>query len=205
MHAISGSNDSSTAAWEARRLNEDILCTLVAREWAWRGRSAVELALGPRPAWLPDSPSGAWITEARAGRVLRALDERLRQAERAVHGRTPLEEPPPPRVRYALAVHASALARRGNRDHPECLRAEARVLEAEAAARENVAASAGTPPPAEVQDLRIAALRRRWEAAERSDRASSTQRVVAFAGLLQAAMLSTAPEISLTRMERTAA
>jgi hypothetical protein len=202
MGAISGSNDSGARTWEARRLNEDILCTLVAREWAWRGRSVLELALGPPPAWLRESPSGSWITQARAGRVLRALDERLRQAECAVHRRTPLDEPLPARVRYAIAVHASALARRGRPDHPECLWAEARVLEAEAAARESIAASIGALPPADLEHLRIAALRRRWEAAERSERASSTDRVVAFRRLLLAALGRTEPPITITRSER---
>jgi hypothetical protein len=178
-HATSA--QAETVGWEARQLNESILCALVAREWQWRGNSVVELAFGPRPTWLADSPKSAWTTEQRAGRTLRALEERLRQAERTVHARGRIEEPLTPRLRYALAVHASALARRLNRDHPECLRAEARVLEADSAAREQ------TAPPDEIHDLRIAALRRRWEAAERSTRIGAAERMQAFRRLVEAA------------------
>ena len=78
---------SETAAWQARQLNESILCALVAREWQWRGHSVVELAFGPRPAWLPGPATAAWITEQRAGRSMRALEQRLRAAERTVHAR----------------------------------------------------------------------------------------------------------------------
>lgn len=179
------------SAWRARQLNESILCALVAREWQWRGHSVVELALGPRPAWLPGSATGAWMTEQRAGRTLRALEERLRQAERTVHTRSHLEEPLTPRLRYALAVHASALACCQNRDHPECLRAEARVLEAEAASR------APSAPPDEIMDLRLAALRRRWEAAERSPRMTAFERMQAFRRLVQAS--NAAGEIRISR------
>jgi len=177
-------------AWRARQLNEGILCALVAREWQWRGHSVVELALGPRPAWLPGSATGAWMTEQRAGRTLRALEERLRQAERTVHARSRFTEPMTPRLRSALAAHASALGRNQNRDHPECLRAEARVLEAEAAA------AAATSPPDEIADLRIASLRRRWEAAERSPRMTAAERIQAFRSLVQA---SRADEIRVSR------
>ena len=74
------------------------------------------------------------MTEQRAEQTMRALEERLRQAERTVHARALVGEPLTPRLRYALAVHASALARCPCHDHPDCLRAEARVLEADAAA-----------------------------------------------------------------------
>jgi hypothetical protein len=177
----STSAQAENVGWEARQLNESILCALVAREWQWRGDSVVELALGPRPSWLGGSPKSAWITEHRAGRTMRALEERLRQAERTVHARGWIDEAGTPRLRYALAVHASALARRVSRDHPECLRAEARVLEADAAAREQSA------PPDEIHDLRIAALRRRWEAAERSTRIGAAERMQAFRRLVEAA------------------
>jgi hypothetical protein len=179
-------------AWQARRLNESILCALVAREWQWRGHSVVELALGPRPAWRQGSAKSAWMTEQRAEQTMRALEERLRQAERTVHARARLAEPLTPRLRYALAVHASALARCPCRDHPDCLRAEARVLEADAAAREQSA------PPDEILDLRIAALRRRWEAAERSPRIGAAERMQAFRRLVEAAA---AGEIRIARAD----
>jgi hypothetical protein len=153
----------------------------------------VELALGPRPAWLPGSATGAWITEQRAGRTMRALEQRLRAAERAVHARARIEEPIPPRLRYALAAHAAAAARCQSRDHPECLRAEARVLEAESAARQQMA------PPNEILDLRIAALRRRWEAAERSPRMTASDRMQAFRRLVEVATTS---DIRVTRSTR---
>jgi hypothetical protein len=179
------------SAWHARELNDGILCALVAREWQWRGHSVVEVAIGPRPSWLPGSATGAWMTERRAGRTLRALEQRLRQAERTVHTRSQLAEPLTPRLHYALAAHASALARCQSRDHPECLRAEARVLEAEAVSRAPIA------PPDEIADLRLAALRRRWEAAERSPRTSAHERTQAFRRLVQAT--SGAGEISVSR------
>jgi len=187
-------DDLVQTAWEARRLNENILCTLVAREWRWRGRTAVELALGPRPAWLRESAFGAWMTEERASRTLQALEERLRQAERTVHDRGRIEEPLTPRLRYALSAYASALRRCARRDHPECLRAEARVLEAEAATR------IGTVPARELHDLRLAALRRRWEAAERSERVSAGQRAIAFSRLVEASGASRAAPISAARL-----
>jgi hypothetical protein len=184
---------SEAAAWQARQLNESILCALVAREWQWRGHSVVELALGPRPAWLPGSATGAWITEQRAGRTMRALEQRLRAAERTVHAPARIDEPITPRLRYALAAHAAAEARCQSRDHPECLRAEARVLEAELAARQQMA------PPDEILDLRIAALRRRWEAAERSPRTTASERMQAFRRLVEVA---TAADVRVTRSVR---
>ncbi|MGD0197320.1 MAG: hypothetical protein ABSC56_05365 [Solirubrobacteraceae bacterium] len=193
MNIETSQRDPLAGAWEARRLNESILCTLVAREWRWRGRSAVELALGPRPEWRRESACGAWITEERAGQRLRALEERLREAERTVHDCTPIEAVPTPRLRYALVAHASALARRGSRDHPECLRAEARVLEAEAAVREQLGSGSAQTV---VADLRIAALRRRWEAVERSERATAAQRALAFSRLVEAV----SPEIRVRRV-----
>lgn len=177
-------------AWQARRLNESILCALVAREWQWRGHSVVELALGPRPAWRQGSAKSAWMTEQRAEQTMRALEERLRQAERTVHARAQVAEPLTPLLRYALAVHASALARCPSHDHPDSLRAEARVLEADAALLEQSA------PPEEVLDLRIAALRRRWEAAERSPRIGAAERMQAFRRLVEAAA---AGEIRIAR------
>jgi hypothetical protein len=143
-----------------------------------------------------------WITDTHADRALHALEERIRRAEQVVEALAAAEEnaePPQgkddcaaprgtPAARrtldFARDAYASALLRRGSVDHPECLRAEARVLEAAIAvwAGESSARWAASIR----QDLRVAALRRRWEAAERSERATAAQRALAFRRLVEA-------------------
>lgn len=190
--------------------DETILCALVAREWRWRGCSVAEVALGlpydPQFWRYHESAPGVWITDAHADRALHALEERIRHAEEAVAALAALEEidgaeavgdalrAPETTARlrglaFAREAYASALARRESADHPECLRAEARLLEAHIALLEDVPSTrlARGPHADACHDLRVAALRRRWDAAERSERATKAERAQAFRLLVEAA------------------
>jgi hypothetical protein len=190
--------------------DDAILCALVAREWRWRGCSVAGDALGrssePQIWRLRDSSRGVWLDDAQAARALRELEYRIEDAERAVRAlRTAFAAVPPPRLadplgtphrasclrrlRVAQDSYASALARLGSADHPECLRGEARLLEAQIVAWEHHSPSLpdGSPWPDQRDALRLVALRRRWEAAERSNRASPDQRALAFRALAEAA------------------
>jgi hypothetical protein len=198
----------SRRGWLAERRrwpDETIFCALVAREWRWRGCSVATVALGrsydPQFWRQHESAPGVWITDTHADRVLHALEERIRRAEQAVEALAAAENAETPQgtgdsaaprgtpaarrtLDFARDAYASALARRGSVDHPECLRAEARLLEAAIAvwAGESSARSAASIR----HDLRVAALRRRWEAAERSERATAAQRAMAFRRLVEA-------------------
>jgi hypothetical protein len=186
-------------------LGETILCALVAREWRWRGRSVAEVALGPSGGpqrWrLRTSACGVWMTDEQVARTLRMLEERVRAGERAVRALAAAQEareprprviaPMPGSVAFAREAYASALARWRSGEHAECLRAQARLLEAHIA----------LPHCEDRADLRIAALRRRWEAAERSERASAEVRALAFARLVQAASAAEDPVIRIRRTQ----
>ena len=89
LRKLADSTRASSAPWS--RVSGSGEATLV-----------VELALGPRPAWRQGSAKSAWMTEQRAEQTMRALEERLRQAERTVHARARVGEPLTPRLRYAL-------------------------------------------------------------------------------------------------------
>lgn len=152
-----------------------------------------------------ESAPGVWITDAHADRALHALEERIRHAEEAVAALAEdeeiddaeeIEDPlggPETTARlrgiaFARDAYASALTRRGSADHPECLRAEARLLEAHIALLEDVPNAPARSPHADARhDLRVAALRRRWDAAERSERATKAERALAFRLLVEAA------------------
>jgi hypothetical protein len=188
-------------------LDEAVLCALVAREWRWRRSSVAEVALAPfagSQRWqVPTSAPGVWITNGQVARSLRVVEERIVRAERAAHALLAQEEigadetshgvvvgrrgaVATGRVAFAREAYASARARWRSADHPECLRAQARLLEAHVAESES-----RTQEPADWsaarEDLRIAALRRRWEAAERSGRVGAQERALAFRRLVQAA------------------
>ena len=207
------SSHRARRGWAPQRrkwTDETILCALVAREWRWRGCSVAEVALGlpydPQFWRYHESAPGVWITDAHADRALRALEERIRHAEEAVAAlaadeeRDDAEEIEDPlgapettaRLRgiaFARDAYASALTRRRSADHPECLRAEARLLEAHIALLEDVPNTqlARSPHADARHDLRVAALRRRWDAAERSQRATKAERALAFRLLVEAA------------------
>jgi hypothetical protein len=187
-------------------LGGTILGALVAREWRWRGCSVAELALSrahcPQLWWLLESASGVWITDERAARALRALEQRVRNAELAVSSLQDHQDDAAParRVRFAQAIYASALAHWGSAEHPECLRAAARLLEAEVADWKERHPSGEEDLHTDLcDDLRIAALRRRWEAAERSERATAEQRALAFRRLVEAASAPAESEIRIRR------
>jgi hypothetical protein len=208
-----GSNDG---------LDEAVLCALVAREWRWRRSSVAEVALAPfagTQRWqVPASAQGVWITEGQLARSLRAVEERITRAERAAHALLDRDESADSepshnvlvgrrgagaagRVAFAREAYASARARWRSADHPECLRAQARLLEAHLAESESHAQEPGGEGARREarEDLRIAALRRRWEAAERSGRASAQERALAFRRLVQAASAVQEPTIRIAR------
>jgi hypothetical protein len=207
--ATYASSLGSRRGWLSQRrrwADETIFCALVAREWRWRGCSVATVALGrsydPQFWRQHEAAPGVWITSTHADRALHALEERIRRAEQAVEALAAAENAETPQsstgdaaaprgtpaarrtLDFARDAYASALARRGSGDHPECLRAEARLLEAAIAvwAGESSAHRAASIR----HDLRVAALRRRWEAAERSERATAAQRALAFRRLVEA-------------------
>jgi hypothetical protein len=102
------------------------------------------------------------------------------------------------RVAFAREIYASALEHWRSVDHPECLRAQARLLEAHIAESQRRAPDPSAPDP-ERDDLRIAALRRRWEVAERTERATAQERALAFRTLVQAATGALESEIRIHR------